>query len=116
MSSSIYGKHAGRFVSLEQYPLWDEPAYDDSEPTPNYYGQTRALAEYVNGSLIDLAGGCVGVVVKEDAKGWTLIAALDPDSLDFSTVAIWIEDGDGERVGADEPTLLPFRPFGGESW
>jgi hypothetical protein len=106
---SIYGPSAGRFLSLEQCPLWDEPEYEDGEPTPNYYGQTRALAEFVGGSLLDLAGGCVGVVVREDLNGNVLIAALDPDMQD-SNVAVWMEDHEGERVD-DEPALIPFRWF-----
>lgn len=99
---------AGRFANLGGAPLFDVD--EDGIETPNYLGQTRALAESMSSSLIDLAGGCVGVLVAE-GNGHMMIAALDPDGEDFSTVAIWTEDENGDRVGGDEPALLPFTPF-----
>lgn len=113
---SIYGPMAGRFLSLEQCPLWEETGYydeeDQPETAPNYYGQTRRLAEDTGGSLIDLAGGCVGVVVREHLDGSIVVAALSPDD-GCETIAFWVEDSEGEQRG--EPTVVPFRPYVSEA-
>lgn len=102
---SIYGPSAGRFISLEQAPLWGVLDFEDSEleRRPNYCGQTRRLAEDTGGSLLDLAGGCVGVIVLEDDRGITCIA-LDEVC---ETLGIWSEDNAGESRGRDRRRTLP---------
>jgi hypothetical protein len=92
---------------LDNCPLWRQD-YDDEPAMPDYYGQTRALAEDLGGTLIDLAGGCVGVV-QELGDGRIKVTALSPDD-GCETIATWTEGPDGEQES--EPIVSEFTPYG----
>ncbi|HSX68446.1 hypothetical protein [Nocardioides sp.] len=107
--SKMLGPMSGRFTEhVLTYPLGTVD--DDGIWTPDYYGQTVALARHLDGELYDLAGGCMGVVRPAGADApegavWE-VYAYSPDIAEVGdcTIARWYMS---EHDDLTEPVVLP---------